>query len=137
MKEHTTNYTNTFIQVADDSTAIVGTIPPLKGGKLTVAGLHFEMISKHPYEYSSDDVIFTAYAQRKELANSDWIDARNEFFSKGQPCFRASPLTKNYGWGIHYNSDGKMAIFSVDSPEYGQFVADNAVVKVKAMKYKK
>ncbi len=137
MKEHTTNYSNTFILVADDSNANVGSIPPLKGGKHTVAGLHFEMIANHPYEFTSDDVIFRVFAQRKELADSEWIDARNEFFSKGQPCFRASPLTKKYGWGIHYNADGKMALFSVDSIEYRQFEVDAHLEKVKAMKSKK
>lgn len=137
MKEHTTNYINTFILVADDSTATVGIIPPLKGGKHTVAGLHFEMIANHPYEFSSDDVIFTVFAQRNELTDSDWIDARNEFFSKGQPCFRASPITKKYGWGIHYNADGKMALFSVDAIEYRQFEVDAHLAKVKAMKSKK
>ena len=111
MKEHTTNYSNTFILIADDSAATAGSIPPLKGDEYTVAGLHFEMIATHPYEFKSDDVIFAVFAQRKKLAESDWIVARKEFFSKGQPCFRASPLTKKYGWGLHHNLAGIVALF--------------------------
>jgi hypothetical protein len=137
MKVHTTNYSNTFILIADDCTATVGIIPPLKRDEYTVAGLHFEMIANHPYEFNSDDVIFAVFAQRKKLAESDWIAARKEFFSKGQPCFRASPLTKKYGWGMHHNLEGKVALFSRDSTDYMHFEEDSNVVKVKAMKSKK
>ena len=31
---------------------------------------------------------------------------------------RASALPKKYGWGVHYDSDGEMAIYPVESDEY-------------------
>ena len=37
MKKHTTNYYDTFIEVAADTKAITGTKPPSKGDKKTVA----------------------------------------------------------------------------------------------------
>lgn len=137
MKEHTTNYINTFILVADDSTATMGIIPRVKGDEYTVAGLQFEMIANHPYEFTSDQVMFAVFARRKELAESELHDARNLYFSKGQPCFRASPLTKKYGWGMHHNIEGKVALFSRDSTDYLHFEEDSSVVKVKAMNSKK
>jgi len=137
MKEHTTNYSNTFILIADDCTATVGIIPPLKGDEYTVAGLHFEMIANHPYEFTSDEVMFAVFALRKELAESELHVARKLYFSKGQPCFRASPLTKKYGWGMHHNLEGKVALFSRDSTDYMHFEEDPSVFKVKAMKSKK
>jgi hypothetical protein len=137
MKEHTTNYSNTFILIADDSAATAGSISPLKGDEYTVAGLHFEMIANHPYEFNSDDVIFAVFTRRKELAESELQEARKLYFSKGQPCFRASPLTKKYGWGIHHNLEGKVALFSRDSTNYMHFEEDSNVFKVKAMKSKK
>jgi hypothetical protein len=63
-----------------------------------------------------------------------WMKQREHFFSKGQPCFRASPLTKSYGWGIHSNEEGKIAMYGSESSEYQKFVADETIPKVKAMK---
>ena len=81
-----TNYFNTFIEVAEDCTATVGQNPPVKGDKKTVANLQFEMLSEHPYEYTSDDVLFSVFATRKEIAKENWEKQRTSFFSKGQPC---------------------------------------------------
>lgn len=134
MKVHSTNYTNTFILIADDCPAPAGEIPPLKGGEITVAGLQFEMISKNPYKHSSDDVLFQVFAVRNDLTKGELKEARQTFFSKGQPCFRASALTKRYGWGIHYDKEGKMAIYSCNSGEYRKYAADKSLKIIKAMK---
>ncbi len=64
-------------------------------------------------------------------------EQRQIFFSKGQPCFRASPLTKRYGWGVHANAEGKIAIFGVDSAEYQALLIDDSVTKKKAMRSKR
>lgn len=134
---HSTNYFNTLIEIAEDSAAMSGEIPPVKGNKKSVANLQFEMLNGHPYEYTSDDIFFIVHATRKEILNEDWPLAREQFFSKGQPCFRASPLTKRYGWGVHSNAEGKVALYAVDSEEYVRFVEDDAVEKKKAMRSKR
>ncbi len=132
-----TNYYNTLIEIADDSPIQSGEVPPIKGDKRSVANLQFEMISENPYVYTSDDVIFTVFAMRKEIPSNDLDRERQHFFSKGQPCFRSSPLTKRYGWGIHSDADGKVAIFGVDSKEYADLVKDQKVAKKKAMRSKR
>lgn len=134
MKIHTTNYFNTFIGVADDCPATTGEIPPQKGEVKTVANLQFDILTKNPYKYTSDDVLFMVYSERNDLTSSEEKEARNLFFSKGQACFRASPLTKRYGWGVHANQDGKIAIYSCDSHEYKKLYEDNNLKIVKAMK---
>lgn len=131
---HTTNYFNSFIEVAEDCPINEGQIPPIKGNKKTVANLQFDMIEKHPYEYTSDEVLFAVYATRKEIPSTELEAARQEYFSKGQPCFRASPLTKRYGWGIHSNEEGKIALYSLGSKEYNAFLKDSAIAKTKAMR---
>ena len=68
---------------------------------------------------------------------NEYQEARGKFFSKGQPCFRASPLTKRYGWGVHYDKDGKMAIYGADSAEYEKFSKDKTLNVIKAMKSSK
>ena len=134
MKTHSTNYFDTFIEVAEDTKASQGTVPPFKNGKKTVAYLQYERIAGHPYEYTSDEVLFQIHAERNAIAAADYPAAREQFFSKGQPCFRASPLTKTYGFGVHSNEEGKMAIYGLESPEYKQLVFDEKTKKVKAMK---
>lgn len=137
MKTHTTNYTDTFIEIADDCPIAEGEIPPVKGDARTVANLQFDMVIKHPYKYTSDDVLFQVYAERNGIPKSEYKRAREEFFSKGQPCFRASPLTKRYGWGVHNNSEGRIALYPAGSPEYKKFQKDRSLQVVKAMKSKR
>jgi hypothetical protein len=47
---HTTNYINTFIQIAEDCPVTTAEVPPLKGDEKTIANLHFEMIIDNPYK---------------------------------------------------------------------------------------
>ncbi len=137
MKVHTTNYLNTFIQIAEDCSAQEGIMPPEKPDKKTIANYQFEMIYHNPYKFSSDDVLFTIYAIRNEISDINLDDERKTFFSKGQACLRASPLTKTYGWGIHCDQNGKIALISAGSPEYDNFLANPTIQKVKAMRAKK
>lgn len=130
---HTTNYTNAFIEVADDCPTDAGKIPPEKQEK-TIARLHYELISEHPYHYTSDEVVFAVYAAKNGITAADWEAKKAEFFAKGQPCLRSSPLGKSYGWGIHFNDESKTAIYGVDSADYARFKADPTVKHVKAMK---
>lgn len=134
MKTHTTNYQNTFIEVAEDSPASHGEVPPVKNDIRTVASMQYDMICKNPYKYTSDDVLFHVHAERKDLTPDELEAARIEFFSKGQACMRASPLTKRYGWGVHHNENGKIAIYPAESEEYERLVHDKNLKIVKAMK---
>lgn len=137
MKLHSTNYYDTFIEIADDCPVTSGEIPSIKGDNKTVAYLQFDLISKHPYQFTSDDVFFQVFADRNDLTENEYKEAREKFFSKGQPCFRASPLTKRYGWGIHSDKDGKIALYSCDAEEYKKLVTDTSIKVVKAMRSKK
>lgn len=136
MKTHSTNYFNTFIEVATDTKVDSGTRPPTKSKK-TVAEMQYEMIAKNPYKFTSNDVFFQVFADRKDISKSEYKQARELFFSKGQPCFRASPLTKTYGFGIHSNNDGKVALYGMETAEYQNFLTDDKIKKVKAMKSRK
>jgi len=137
MKVHTTNYRDTFIETAEDTKATSGTKPPSKGDKKTIAEIQYELIAENPYKYTSDDILFQVFADRNDLTEAEYKQAREQFFSKGQPCLRTSPLTKTYGFGVHCDSNGKIAIYGVETPEYKRFVADKSLAKVKAMRSKR
>jgi hypothetical protein len=137
MKLHTTNYINTFIEVADDSPATQGEIPPRKDDAKSVATLQFDILSRNPYQFTSDDVLFDIYAQRHDLTESERLAARQQFFSKGQACFRSSPLAKRYGWGVHSNAEGKIALYALGSEEYTRLANDSTLKHLKAMRSKR
>lgn len=126
MKIHTTNYVNTFIEVAEDCKAIAAEAPPERVPK-TAARTEYEMLVSSPYQYTSDDVLYESGGRRRGIC-------REDFFSKGQPCLRSSALTKRYGWGIHSDKDGKIAIYAVESAEYKRLAEDAGIKHVKAMR---
>ncbi|MDN5215526.1 DUF6157 family protein [Fulvivirgaceae bacterium BMA12] len=132
-----TNYFNTFIEIAEDCPAKAGEIPPVKGDKKSIANLQYDMLFDNPYKFTSDDILYTVFAMRKEIPERELEVQRQVFFSKGQPCFRSSPLTKRYGWGIHSNEEGKVAMYGVGTEAYRKFVSDGSIKKTKAMRSKR
>lgn len=106
---HSTNDTDTFIAVADDCPAAGGAVLPEQQPP-TVARMQYELIQANPYRSTSDDVRFAVYAARQQIADAGSATRRATFFSKGQACLRASPLAKTYGWGIHHDHAGRVAI---------------------------
>ena len=74
MKVHSTNYFDTFIGVAEDTKADCGVKPPAKDKK-TVAEMQFEMIVDNPYKFTSDDIFFQVFADRKDLTKEEIYSA--------------------------------------------------------------
>lgn len=138
---HTTNVYNTFIRVADDCPARTGEPPPLRCGNPTVAGLQYQMIAEAPYQHTSDDVVFATSARGRELGAKTTRKqrslARDEFFSRGQACLRASGLGKRFGWGIHADAEGRVALYAVDSERYETLKRDPSLAQTRAMRSKR
>ncbi len=133
MKIHTTNYTNTFISVAEDCKKTESEIPPLKLDKpKSIARMQFDMITDNPFHYTSDDIIFQIHCERKGIAPID--EERESFFSKGQPCFRSSPLAKTYGWGFHYDEQSRVGLVAMDDENYEKLTNSKELTIVKAMR---
>lgn len=137
MKQHSTNYTDTFIEVAPDCPVLFAEIPPSGKNNKSLALLQFEILWENPYKFTSDDVLFSVFAIRNHIPEDELEEARHRFFSKGQPCFRASPLTKRYGWGIHSNEEGKIALYACESLAYQKLRHSPLLTILKAMRSKK
>lgn len=131
---HSTNTYNTFIQVAEDCPVQNGEVPMPRNGKETEGSRQYNMISTNPYKYTSDDIVFGVFAIKNQVKGVNRQAARDVFFSKGRACLRASPLTKRYGWGIHSNAEGKVALYGMESDEYRNLSEDATIEKVKAMR---
>src|SRR5436853_7391628 len=104
---HSTNYFSTLILVSSDCAASAATEPPKPG---TVAAIQYEMLSPSPYQMTSDDLLVAVEARRKSVKHDKLTEFKEAFFSKPHACLRCSPLVKSYGWGIHHDANGKVAL---------------------------
>lgn len=117
------DYTDTFIAVAPDSVATEGVAPRPRGGRPTVASATHAMIAEHPYRHTSGDVIFTVWADRQGIPSGAREAARRDFYAVPRACLRSSDLGKRFGWGIHADAEGRLALFAVESPGYAALAA--------------
>jgi len=132
-----TNYSSTFIQVAEDCHVEAAEEPPVGTKAPTIAALQYELIAQRPYELTSDDVLFSIHAVRQEIPQESLEDARAAFFAKDQACLRSSPLGKRYGWGIHHDAEGRVALVPIDSEAYAALSSDPSVKQTRAMRSKR
>jgi hypothetical protein len=131
------NYYDTLIDVADDCPASEAQVPQARGAKKTKPVVEYEMLAKHPYKYTEEDIASETYAVLHDIPRAIWPKERQKFLSKGHPHLRVSALPKRYGWGIHNNAKGKIALIAVESPEYKQLMNDPGITKIKAFRSKR
>jgi hypothetical protein len=135
------NPVNQFVEIAPDCPAKTAIIPEDKGGKKSIAVIEYELLSCKPYGYTLEELKFAAHVRHKQIPPAEIKAHRqhlwNEYFARPCACMRASPLTKKYGWGAHYDANGKIAIYAVESREYRCFVKDKNIKKYAAMRSKR
>jgi Family of unknown function (DUF6157) len=135
------NPTDQFIEIATDSPTRTSIVPQDKSDKRTVASIEYELLAANPYCYTLEELLFAVNACRNEISNDDLMAQRqalwDAFFAKPHACMRASALTKKYGWGVHYDKQGKIALYAVESKEYQRFVKDKSMKKYFAMRNKR
>lgn len=134
------NYYDTFIEVAADCPTERGLIPPEKKNGKSKPGIEYELIANHPYRYTQEEILFETYVRHKELSEEEIAaggdDLRRAFFGKPQACMRASMLPKKYGWGLHFDSEGRVAIVPRESAEYDRMAngEDDRLRRLKALR---
>ena len=100
----------------------------------TIAATTFSLIASAPYALRSSDVIFQVWASRHDVDPSS-ADEWASFYSTPHACLRSSDLGKRYGWGIHADADGRLAVYAVGSDAYASLAAgvapDGSPVTVK------
>lgn len=133
MKDH--NYYSTFIEAAEDCPADAGTVPQPFRGKPTAAMAAYALLEQ-PYERTQQEVLWLMEARRTAQDPED-ADAQAAFFAPGRACFRASPLTKQYGWGVHFDEQGKAALVGRETDAYQRMLHDSSLKHLRAMRNKK
>lgn len=136
------SYTDTFITVSPDSPVTASARPPLKGGAKTKPLLEYELLSAHPYGFTEKELIYQVHVQHKGITEEEQQEREGEIreglFAKSHPCMRASMLPKKYGYGVHYDHEGKIAIYGVETSRYRALAEGEAGVRViAAMRNKK
>lgn len=132
---------NQFIQIAADSPTRSAIIPREKGDKRSIACIEYELLSSKPYAYTLAELKFATHVLHKQIPANELKTQRQQiwdgYFAKPYACMRASPLTKQYGWGAHYDERGRIAIYPVEGKAYKDFVADTSLKKYFAMRSKR
>lgn len=131
------SYKNTFITVSEDSIATSAIIPVPRREKPTIASIEYDLMKNNPYKYVQADVQFKTHLIKNQIESDNTDELREQFFTKSKACFRASPLVKKYGWGIHYDGEGKVAIFNVNSETYNEFLNMDNINVLKGMRSKR
>ena len=129
------NYTNTLIAVADDCPVTRSVVPPRNDARPTIAAEQYRLISERPYELTSEDVIFQIHADKQGIPEDERPVTRVNYFSTGRACLRTSPLAKKFGWGLHSDELGRLALVTMESHEYQHLASgDDGTKVVKAMR---
>lgn len=135
MSDH--NYYSTFIAVADDCPVGVAEEPPGRGAKPTAAQIHLAMAGDQDYVHTQEQILFRAHLNAKGLDPAEHPEGGprwQEFFAQGQPCLRTSALAKRYGWGFHFDDQGRVRAVPVESVEYHQASHDDSLRQLTAMR---
>lgn len=111
-----------LIEVAADSSATRSEEPHDGGTAKTIARISYEVLTESPYKFSEREFYHEVHVVRRKRP-----DLRIKNYN-----IKRSPLVKNYGWGIHRNSDGKLALIARESNRYEDLFANPLVKKTKA-----
>lgn len=135
------SYTNTFITIAPDCPATAGIVPAAGRNGKTKALIEYELLTEHPYTYTGDDLVFEVHIRHKgitaETLAEKGAQIREALLRKPHPCMRASMLPKKFGWGVHYNEEGKIAIYGAETAEYRLLAGRDDIKRLAAMRNSK
>ena len=95
------------------------------------------MLASEPGRWTQEDVLLASSPEvrgRRDLGEAELERLREEYFATPRACLRASPLPKTYGWGLHYDAEGRITLHAVDSAEYARLSQDPGLTQLRAMR---
>ncbi|MFF2887951.1 DUF6157 family protein [Paenibacillus sp. NPDC057967] len=116
------HWTNMFVAVAPDCPVEMGVEPVSKRESKPAHVIQYELLAAQPYRFTFEEQLFEVYFRHKgfdpDMPEDERSQLRDELLAKNHPCMRASQLPKKFGWGVHYNDQGKIAIYGMESEAY-------------------
>ncbi len=103
--------TREFIMAAEDCPRDSGTVPYSVSGKEPFLPLvTYEVLSRHPYEYTEDELQREVHVVR----------LGEKHFDPGTRDLKRNDLPKKGGWGIHYDEERRVALVDSGTERYEQ-----------------
>lgn len=94
-----------LILISPDSKSDVAVVP--KEGN-SIARIAYEILIENPYKYTEAE-----YHHELHVVRRNKPDLKISSYN-----VKRSPLLKKFGWGVHKNAEGKMALIPANSEEY-------------------
>lgn len=114
-----------LIMVAEDSVVDRAVVP---GPKKTIPRITYEVLIENPYKYTEEDLRHEVHVVRRNKSG----------LKLGSYNIKRSLLLQKFGWGIHRNKQGKMALIPVESAKYQELLGSiNTTKSYRASKVKK
>lgn len=114
---------NTLITLASTSSK-QSIIPASKTGKPTVVTTVHEVLISDPYRYTQSELFHEVHINK---LNKEHKNLKLERYK-----LQRSELCSLLGWGIHGDSEGRLALIAGDSKEYERLFLNSEVRKKKA-----
>ncbi len=112
-------------------------VPPARA-QPTVAELQHRLLSSRPYELTEEQLHVRVHGLRKgfdeQAIGASYDELRAELYAKPQACLRASALTKRYGYGAHYDAQGRIGLYPRESDIYARLAGDSGLQQLAAMR---
>src|SRR5205823_13559132 len=77
------NYFDTLIEVANDCPTKKAQVPLARDGKKTKAVVEYEILVKHPYSHTEEDIAFETYAVLHDIPKDIWPPGTQEILEQG------------------------------------------------------
>src|SRR4030042_5249731 len=96
-----------LVKIAEDCPVVQAVEPP-DGEKKTIPRVEYETLKENPYKFTEKEFFYEVNAIRRNKAG---LKLENYLI-------RRSLLPRVYGWGIHINEQGKLALVAMESSRY-------------------
>jgi hypothetical protein len=127
--------TGILITPAPECPAIAAQTPPDRAQRGR-ANIEFDLLTGAPYAYDHTSLAHAVHEAMAEVSGKPAQDFET-FHAKGQPCMRASPLAKRYGWAEHSDADGKLALVDPASAVFARLMTDPTLLRKPPMRSKR
>jgi hypothetical protein len=115
-----------LMRVAENCPVRKGTEPPDDRKSKTISRIKFEVLSENPYKFTEYEFFFHVHYVIRKKTN---LKIQSYILQR-------VALARKWGWGIHRDGNGKLALVGCETDKYRQLADDPSVKKTKAWRAK-
>jgi hypothetical protein len=126
-----------LVRIAADCPEASGIEPICRGGKKPVHLIQLELLLGQPHHFTHEALVVESELLREPSTGETRAEVLGRVREKPLACLRCSPLAKRYGWGFHFDGEGKIGIHPAGSGNYRSLAVDPRLNQVAAMRNKR